>query len=70
MNMVVVMVASGAALVVLVMAVIWYAGTRGRHAGLVSKRDFDAAYDDLTPSDRATRAATANRRGATSTRGR
>ena len=35
--MVVVMVASGAALVVLVMAVIWYAGTRGRHAGLVSK---------------------------------
>ena len=53
--MVVVMVASAAALVVLVVAVIWYAGTRGRHAGLVSKRDFDAAYDDLTPSDRATR---------------
>jgi hypothetical protein len=54
MSMVVLMIIVGAAVAVLVAAVIWYAVTRGRDAELVTKRDFDAVYDDLAPSDRAT----------------
>jgi hypothetical protein len=50
--MVVLMAAVAVALVILAVAVMWYLVTRGQHAGLVTKRDFDAAYDDLTPTDR------------------
>jgi hypothetical protein len=48
----VLMAVSAVALVILVALVLWYVVTRGRHAGLVTRRDFDAAYDDVPPADR------------------
>jgi len=44
---VIVMIILGVAFLGLVAGAIWYVVTRGRHAELVTERDFDDTYDDL-----------------------
>jgi hypothetical protein len=50
---VVLMTALAVSFVMLVIATVWYVVKRAPDAGLVTKRDFDAAYDDLDPPHQA-----------------